>query len=62
MNRVLEPELMTDAEQALAYAAADFRRSSLRDGERPALGRLGAARGYFPTLKRKWQISPSCTS
>ena len=24
MNRVLEPELMTDAEQAAAYAAADF--------------------------------------
>src|SRR5262245_42475712 len=24
MNRVLEPELMTDQEQALAYAAADF--------------------------------------
>ena len=24
MNRVLEPELITDAEQALAHAAADF--------------------------------------
>jgi hypothetical protein len=54
MNRELEPEPMTDVEQALAQAAADF--ASVDQAF------WGAARGYFPTLKRKWQISPSCTS
>jgi len=58
MNRVIEPELMTDAEQALAYAAADFAsvnqafvdrfRRLFPDVDRGALADLGCGPADIP--------------
>lgn len=52
MNRVLEPELMTDPEQAQAYAAADF--ATVNQG---FVDRL---RALFPALTRGHVVDLGC--
>jgi trans-aconitate methyltransferase len=52
MNRVLEPELMTDPDQAQAYAAADF--ATVNQG---FVDRL---RALFPALTRGHVVDLGC--